>query len=98
MTKKCFSKYVTPLLEACMTCTMTFDLRTNKRTSNTFCLVVNFLRDNWEPKHVRLRLFEAISNTTNVILAKQLHELLEKFDITKKNLFDVKDEGANWTI
>jgi len=38
------------------------------------------------------------SNTINATLAKQLHELLEKFDITKKNLCDVKDEGANWAL
>jgi len=30
-------------------------------------------------------LFEA-SNTTNATLAKQLHELLEKFDITKNKI------------
>jgi len=85
MTKKCFAKYITPLLEACVTCTTTFDLWTTKGTSNTFFLMVNFLYDNCEPKHVKLRLFEA-SNTTNATLARQLHELLEKFDITKNKI------------
>jgi hypothetical protein len=46
MTKKCFAKYVTPLLEACVTCPTTFDLWTNKGTSNIVFLVVNFLYDN----------------------------------------------------
>jgi hypothetical protein len=66
-----------------VTCTTTFDLWTNKGTSNIVFLVVNFFYDNWEPKHVKLRLFEA-SNTTNATLAEQLHELLEKFDTTKQ--------------
>lgn len=66
-----------------MTCTTTFDLQTNKGASNIVFVVVNFFYDNWELKHVTLRLFEA-SNTTNATLAKQLHELLEKFDITKE--------------
>jgi hypothetical protein len=97
MTKKCVAKYVTSLLEACVTCTTTFDLCTNKGTSNTVFFMVNFLYDNWKPKHVRLRLFET-SNTTNAILFKQFHEFLENFDITKTNTCDVKYEGANWAF
>ena len=85
---------VRPALSACCTVTATFDLWMSKGAQDTFALVVNFLSADWEPMHVIVGLFEA-NDTTCVALAVQLRLPLEKFDLTKKVIYYVKDEGTN---
>ncbi len=58
---------------------------------NVFALVVTFLSNDWQPKHVTIGLFEAIK-TTRHALAKSLTELLDKYGLKKKKIAYVKDE------
>ncbi len=48
-----------------------------------FDVVVNFLSNNWEPKHVTIDLFKA-TETNGATMAIKLHALLDKFFLTKK--------------
>ncbi len=57
-------------------------------------MVVNFLRTDWQPKHVIIRLFEAIE-TTKQVLAKNLTKFLDTYGLRKKIITYVKDEGSN---
>jgi hypothetical protein len=43
----------------------------NKGTYDVFVMVVNFILENWEPKHVIIHLFEPY-NTIGAIMAFQL--------------------------
>ena len=85
---------VRPALSACCTVTATFDLWMSKGAQDTFALVVNFLSADWESMHVTVGLFEA-NDTTGAAFAVQLQLLLENFDLTKKVICYVKDEGTN---
>jgi hypothetical protein len=57
----------------------------------------DFLRVNWQPKHIVIRFFEAI-NTIVQCLTKTRIELLEKYDLKEKIIAYVKDEGFNLNI
>jgi hypothetical protein len=48
----------------------------------------------WQPKHITIGLFKA-SNTFGHALAKDLIELLNKYDLKKKIVSYVKNEGSN---
>jgi hypothetical protein len=61
---------------------------------DVFTLVINFLSNDWQPKHVTISLFEAIK-TIGQALAKSLTKLLDKYGLKKKNINYVKDEGSN---
>ncbi len=54
------------------------------------------MRANRRPKHIAIRLFET-STTFGHTLAKDLIELLGKYDL-KKNIASVKNEGSNLYI
>ncbi len=46
-----------------------------------FDVVINFLSNNWEPKHVTINLFKAIE-TNGATMAIKLRALLDKFFLT----------------
>jgi hypothetical protein len=50
-----------------------------------FALVINFLKDDWQPKHITLNLFEP-TNFTKQTLARKLIELLDSYALKKKKL------------
>jgi len=56
--------------------------------------VINFLRDDWQPKHIIFGLFEPI-DTTGQTLAKKLTKLLDNYALRRKIIIYVKDEGSN---
>jgi hypothetical protein len=56
----------------------------------TFSLVTNFLGAEWQPKYITIRFFDA-SNTFGHTLAKDLIELLGKYDLRKKIIAYVKN-------
>jgi hypothetical protein len=58
--------------------TCTFDLSMFARTHDIFVVVVNFLSNNWEPKHLTIGLFET-TTTSGVTMAPKLWEFLGMF-------------------
>jgi hypothetical protein len=72
--------YVQPTLATCLSTTCTFDLWMFAKVHNVF-VVVNFLSNNWEPKHVTINLFKAIE-TNGATMAIKLRALLDKFFLT----------------
>ncbi len=54
-----------------MLATCTFDFKMNKGTYDVFVMVVNFILENWEFKHVIINLFEP-SNIVGAIMVFQL--------------------------
>jgi hypothetical protein len=54
----------------------------SKGAYNIFALFINCLGANWQPKHIAIRLLEAF-NTFGHALAKELTELLGKYDLEK---------------
>jgi hypothetical protein len=67
----------------------------SKGTYDVFALLINFLNNDWQPKHVTIGLFETIE-TTGQALAKSLTKLLEKHGLMKKIVACIKDEGSNF--
>jgi hypothetical protein len=65
-----------------------------KAKLDIFALVINFLRDDWQPKHINLGLYEPI-DTTGQTLAKKLTKLLDSYALRRKIIAYVKDEGSN---
>jgi hypothetical protein len=60
-----------------------------------FALMINFLCNKWQPKHVIIGLFEA-TETIGQTLARSLTKLLDKYGLRKKIIAYVKDEGSNF--
>ncbi len=56
--------------------------------------MINFLRDDWQPKHITFGLFEPI-NTIGQTLAKMLTKLLDNYTLRRNIIIYVKDEGSN---
>jgi hypothetical protein len=54
-----------------------------------FAINIKFLGANWQPKHIVIRLFETF-DTSGHALAKDLIELLGKYDLRKKTLLMLK--------
>jgi hypothetical protein len=69
----------------------------SKGVDDIFAFVINFLRVDWQPKHILIGLFEAYDTSMHA-LAKDLTRLLNKYDLRKKNISYVKDEGFNLNI
>jgi hypothetical protein len=65
-------------LAKCYSITTNFDLWMFKGTYNVFALVINFLSNDWQPKHVTINLFEA-TKILRQTLAKSLTKLLDKY-------------------
>ncbi len=66
----------------------------SKGAYDIFALVINFLDGNWKPRKVTIGLFET-TETTSQTLARNLNELLDSYNLKKKIITYVKDEGAN---
>jgi hypothetical protein len=66
----------------------------SKGGHDIFTLVVNFLRIDWQPKHITLGLFEATGNSAQT-LAKNLTKLLESYALKRNFITYIKDEGSN---
>jgi len=66
----------------------------SKGAHDIFVIVVNFILNDLEAKHVTIRLFEVI-NTIGIAMILKLQKLLYKFFFTTKILSYVKDEGSN---
>jgi hypothetical protein len=65
-----------------------------KARLDIFAWVINFLRDDWQPKHINLGLYELI-DTIGQTLAKKLTNLLDSYALKRKIIAYVKDEGSN---
>jgi hypothetical protein len=66
-----------------------------KGANDVFSLVIIFVSNDCQPKHVTISLFET-TKTTRQALAKSLTKLLEKYGLRKKIIAYVKDEGFNF--
>jgi hypothetical protein len=60
--------YVHPTLADYISATCTFDLWMSKGVHDVFVVVVNFLSNKWEAKHITIRLFD-VSNTSGATMA-----------------------------
>jgi hypothetical protein len=69
----------------------------SKVRHDIFALVINFLGDDWQPKHTNLGIFESI-DITGQTLAKTLTKLLDNYALRIKIIAYVKDEGSNMNI
>jgi hypothetical protein len=56
--------------------------------------VINFLRHDWQPKHITLGLFKP-TNLTRQTLVKKSTKLLDNYALRRKIIVYVKDEGSN---
>jgi hypothetical protein len=65
-----------------------------KRAYDVFALMIKFLNNDWQPKHVTIGLFE-VTKTTSQTLVISLTELLDKYGLKKKIIFYVKNEWSN---
>jgi len=66
----------------------------SKGMHDIFAMVVSFISNNWETKHVTICLFEMI-NTCGITMAPKLEDMLDMFILTKKIIAYVKDNGSN---
>ncbi len=57
-------------------------------------MFVNFIFSDWRAKHVTLFLFK-MTDTSGMVMAPKLQELLDKFVLTNRIVTYVKDEGSN---
>jgi hypothetical protein len=69
----------------------------SKAKHDIFTLMIKFLKDDWQPKHITLGLFEP-TNTRRQTLAKNLTKLLDSYALRKKIIPYFKDEGSNVNI
>jgi hypothetical protein len=92
LVEKTMVTYVQPALVNCLLATCTLDLL--KGMHYIFVVVVNFIFNSWEAKHVIVGLFEVI-NTNGMAMAPKLQELLDRFVLIDKIVAYVKDERSN---
>ncbi len=85
--------YVQPTLASCLFTTNTFDLWMLKGAHDIFVVVINFIHNDWEAKHVTI-LFEMIDKS-GIGMALKLQELLNRFALIDKIITYVNDEGSN---
>jgi hypothetical protein len=94
LVEKTMLTYVHPTFANCISTTCTFDLWMSKGAHDVFVVVINFVSNKWEAKHIIIKLFE-VSNFSGVAMVPRLQQLLDKFFFTQKILAYVKDEGSN---
>ncbi len=95
LVEKTSQQYVLPALAGYFSAIASFNLWMSKGAHDVFALMINFLNNDWQPKHVIIGLFEAIE-TTSQALVRSLIELLDKYGLKKKIIAYVKDEGSNF--
>ncbi len=71
-----------------------FALRMFEGVYVIFALMINFLGNDWQPKHVTIGLFD-VTNNTGQTLVRSLTMLLDKYGLRKKIIAYVKDKGSN---
>jgi hypothetical protein len=71
LVEKTMLPYVHPALANYISTTCTFDLWISKGANDMFIVVVNFLSNKWEAKHVTIGLFE-VSDISGVAMAPRL--------------------------
>jgi len=59
--------------------TTSLDLWMSKGAYDVFALVINFLNNDWQPKHVSIGLFE-MTKIIDQALARSLTKLLNKYN------------------
>jgi len=72
-------------LPNCILTTFTFDLWMSKRVHDIFAIVINFLLNDWEAKHVTIGLFE-LTYTSGASMALKLQQFLDMFSLIEKLL------------
>ncbi len=72
-------------LHNCILTTFTFDLWMSKRVHDIFAIVINFLSNDWEAKHVIIGLFE-LTYTSGAPMALKLQQFLDMFSLIEKLL------------
>jgi hypothetical protein len=85
--------YMLPALAYCYFVT-SFDLWMSKGAYKIFIIVIKFCGVEWQLKHIVIGFFEAF-DTFGHALAKDVVDLLNKYDLRKKMIAYVKDEGFN---
>ncbi len=65
----------------------------SRGTHDVFVIVVNFISNDWEAKHVTIGLFKMI-DTIGATLAPKLWELMDKFFLTQNIMAYVKNEKS----
>ncbi len=73
---------------------MNFDLWVSKRAYEIFALVIKFLGRDYQPKHITIGLFEVMDDS-GPTLAKDLIELLRKYNLREKIIAYVNNESSN---
>jgi len=86
-------QYVIPTLDSCVI-TTSFDLWISKFGHRTFALVINFINLLWVPCHVIVGFFETI-DTSKVVMVAQVKDFLSLYNLLKKIITYVQDEGGN---
>jgi hypothetical protein len=66
----------------------------SKGAHDVLALVISFLNEEWKPQHITIGVFEA-NETIGQTMARNLIELLDQYNLRKKIVAYVKDEGAN---
>jgi hypothetical protein len=94
LVEKTILTYVHYALVDYILATCTFALWMSKCVHNVFTVVVNFLSNKWEAKHITIRLFEMF-DTNGVAMAPRLHQLWISFLLPKTYLLMLKNEGFN---
>jgi hypothetical protein len=64
--------YFVPTLVECHSTTTSFDLWMFKGAYDVFALVINFLNNDCQPKHMTIDLFETIETTRLMLKMKDL--------------------------
>ncbi len=77
--------YVLLALIKCHYATTSFDMWMSKVGHDIFALVINFLGNDCQPKHITLGLFEP-TDTTRQTLVKKLTKLLDNYALRSKKL------------
>ncbi len=78
LVQKTNQHYVFHTLVDCFFTIASFDLWMSKGAYDVFALVINFLNNDWKPKHVTIGLFE-MTQTTSQALTRNLTQLLDKY-------------------
>jgi len=85
--------YVLLALAECYSIIVSFDLWMFKGANDVFALVIIFLSNDRQPKHVIISLFEKTKITGQAL--ESLTKLLDKYGLRRKIILYVKDEGYN---
>ncbi len=81
-------KYVLPKLVECYSI-ISFGLWMSNGEHDIFALVINFLKVDWQPKHITIGLFET-SEITKQVLVRNLITLCDEYGLKKMIVAYVK--------